>query len=86
MAWLPMFEVMMTTVFLKSTVRPWPVGQTAVVEQLEEHVEDVGVRLLDLVEENHAVGLAAHGLGELAALLVAHVPGRRADIRKEVLK
>jgi peptide deformylase len=37
------------------------------------------VRLLDFVEQDHGVGLAAHGLGELAALVVADVAGRRAD-------
>ena len=58
---------------------PLAVGQPAVVEDLEQHVEDVRVRLLDLVEEHDAVGAAAHGLGELAALLVADVAGRRAD-------
>jgi hypothetical protein len=29
--------------------------------------------LLDLVEEDHAEGLAPHGLGELAALLIADI-------------
>ena len=52
------------------------VGQAAVVEDLEERVEDVGVRLLDLVEEDDAVGAAADGLGEPAALVVADVAGR----------
>ena len=55
------------------------IGETTVLEDLEEDVEHVRVRLLDLVEEDHAVGLAAHDLGELAALLVTHVAGRRAD-------
>ena len=55
------------------------VGQAAVVQDLQQHVEHVGVRLLDLVEEHDAVRPAAHRLGELAALLVAHVAGRRAD-------
>ena len=55
------------------------VGEAAVVEQLEQHVEHVGVRLLDLVEQHHRVGPAAHGLGELAALVVADVAGRGAD-------
>ena len=63
----------MMTVFLKSTVRPWRVGEPPVVEDLQQDVEDVGVGLFDLVEEHHGVGLAAHGLGELAALLVADV-------------
>ena len=55
------------------------VGQPPVVEDLQQHVEDVGVRLLDLVEEHDGVGLAPHRLGELAALLVADVAGRGAD-------
>src|SRR3546814_13901331 len=38
---------------------------------------DVGVRLLDLVEEHDAVGLAPDGLGQHAALAVADIAGRR---------
>ena len=37
------------------------------------------MRLLDLVEQHHRVRLATDRLGELAALLVADVAGRRAD-------
>ena len=55
------------------------VGEAAVVHDLQQDVEDVGVRLFDLVEEDDGVGTAAHGLGELAAFVVAHVAGRRAD-------
>ena len=58
---------------------PLGVGQPAVLQDLQQDVEDVRVRLLDLVEQQHAVRLAAHGLGELAALVVADVAGRRAD-------
>ena len=69
----------MSTVFLKSTVRPLRVGQAAVVEHLQQHVEDVRMSLLDLVEEHDGVGAAADGFGELAAFVVADVAGRRAD-------
>ncbi len=55
------------------------VGHAAVVEHLQEHVEHVGVSLFDLVEQDHAVGLSAHRLGEVPAFLVADVAGRRAD-------
>ena len=55
------------------------VGEPAVVEDLQQHVEHVVVRLLDLVEQHHRVRAPAHGLGELAALVVADVAGRRAD-------
>ena len=55
------------------------VGEPALLEDLQQRVEHVGVGLLDLVEQHHGERLAAHGLGELAALLVADVAGRRAD-------
>ena len=37
------------------------------------------MRLLDLVEQHHRVRVAAHGLGELAALLMSHVARGRTD-------
>ena len=56
-----------------------PVGQPALVEHLQQHVEHVRVRLLDLVEQHHRVRPPAHRLGQLTALVVADVAGRRAD-------
>jgi len=38
------------------------VGEAAVVEYLQQDVEDVRVRLLDFVEQDHLVGPATHGL------------------------
>ncbi len=58
---------------------PLAVGEAPFVEHLQQHVEHVGVRLLDLVEQDHRVGLASHLLGELPALLVADIARRRAD-------
>ena len=55
------------------------VGEASVVEDLQEDVEDVVVGLLDFVEEDDAVGTAAHGFAELPAFLVSDVAGRRAD-------
>ena len=59
------------------------VGQAAVFEHLEEDVEDVGVCLLDFVEEDDGVGFAADGLGELSGLVVTHIsrrcPNKAAD-------
>src|SRR4051794_32790102 len=55
------------------------VRQPPVLQDLQEDVEDVRVGLLDLVEEQHAVRLAAHRLRQLAALVVADVARRRAD-------
>src|SRR3954463_12229633 len=55
------------------------VRQPPVLQDLQEDVEDVRVGLLDLVEQQHGVRLAAPGLGQLAALVVADVARRRAD-------
>ena len=55
------------------------VGQPAVVEHLKQDVEHVGMSLLNLVEQHHAVWLAPYGLGELASLVVAHVARRCSD-------
>ena len=54
MSRVPRLVVMMMTVFLKSTTRPWRVGEPTVLEDLQQRVEDVRVRLLDLVEEHDA--------------------------------
>ena len=45
-----------------------PVGEPAVVEHLEQDVEHVRVRLLDLVQQHDRVGPPPDGLGELARL------------------
>ena len=55
------------------------VGQATVLEDLQERVEDVRVGFLHLVEQHDRERLAAHLLGELAALLVPDVTGRRAE-------
>ena len=58
---------------------PRGVGERAVVHDLEQDVEDIGVSLPQLVEEHHGVGVPPHPLGELSSLLVADIPGRRTD-------
>jgi hypothetical protein len=55
------------------------VGEHALVHELQEQVVDLLVRLLELVEQDHAGPLLLDGLGELAALVVPDVAGRRAD-------
>ncbi len=55
------------------------IGEAPIVEDLEQRVEDVRVCLLDLVEENDTVWASPHRFGQIAALVVADVAGRRAD-------
>src|ERR1039458_7007562 len=50
----------------------------ALVEDLVEQLEDVGVSLFDFVEEHYGIRTAADGFGENAALAIADVAGRRA--------
>src|SRR6266852_1666885 len=61
------------------------VREAALVEDLQQDVEDLGVRLLDLVEQDHAVRLATDGLRELSALFVADVARRRSDQARHVV-
>ena len=61
------------------------VGQPAFLHDLEQHVVDVGVGLLDLVEQDDRIGPAADLLGELAAFLVADVARRSADQPRDVV-
>src|SRR5919112_755971 len=55
------------------------IREATVIEDLQERVEDVGVGLLDLVEEDDRVRTTPHLLGELPTLVVADVAGGRTD-------
>jgi hypothetical protein len=55
------------------------IGQPPVVEDLQQGVPYLRVRLLDLVEEYHAVRSPAHSFGQLPAFLVTHVSRRGAE-------
>ena len=63
----------------KSTVRPWPSVNRPSSRTGQQHVEHVRVGLLDLVEQDHRVRPPSHRLGQLTALVVADVAGRRTD-------
>ena len=69
----------MTTVFLKSTVRPWPSVSRPSSSTWSRTLKTSGCAFSISSKQDHAVRPAAHRLGELAALLVADVAGRRAD-------
>ena len=59
--------------------RPLPIRESAVLQHLQEHMENIGVRLLYLVKEDNGKRLLAYGIRELAALLVADIARRRTD-------
>src|SRR3546814_11427353 len=46
------------------------IGQAAIVEHLQQDVEDFRMRLLDLVEQDHRVRSAPPGFGQVAAFVL----------------
>ena len=44
----------MIIVFLKSTVRPWRIGDSAVVQHLQQYIEHIGMGLLYLIKQDDA--------------------------------
>src|SRR5689334_4650051 len=55
------------------------VGQPALVQDLEQHVEHIRMRLLDLIEQHHRVRPPPDRLGQLATFLVPDIAGRGPD-------
>ena len=55
------------------------VGYPAVVKDLEQDIQNVGMRLFYLVKQDDRIRLAADLLGELACLVVADIARRRTD-------
>jgi hypothetical protein len=72
-------RVMMITVLRKSTVLALAVGEASVVEQLQRHIETSACAFSISSRRRTVYGLRQHGLGQLPALLVADVAGRRAN-------
>ena len=58
---------------------PLTIGHAPIIQNLQQNVEHVGMRLLNLIEQDHGIRLPAHRFGEVTALLIAHVAGRRTD-------
>ena len=46
---------------------------------MQQHIENIRMRLFDFVEQDHAVRFAAHRFRQIAAFIVADVAGRRTD-------
>ena len=55
------------------------IGQAAIIENLQEDVEDVRMGLFDFVEEDDAVRTTADGFSELAPFIIADISRRSPD-------
>ena len=69
----------MMMVFLKSTVRPWESVMRPSSSTCSRMLNTSGCAFSTSSNSTTEYGLAAHSLGQLAALLVAHISRRRAD-------
>ena len=76
---VPRFEVMIRIVFLKSTARPWESVRRPSSRICSSVLKTSGWAFSTSSKSTTREGLAAHGLGELAALVVADVARGRAD-------
>src|SRR5579883_1863883 len=56
---------------------PLAVCEPPVIQQLQQDIEDIRVRFLDLIEQDHAVRAAADRFGQLSGLFVADIARRR---------
>ena len=55
------------------------ISQTTIIQQLQQDVEDIRVRLFDFVEENHAVRPTTYRFRQLTAFVIADVAWRRTN-------
>jgi hypothetical protein len=49
------------------------------IHDLQEHVEQIGMGLLDFVEQEHTMRMLVDAVSEQPALVKADIAGRRAD-------
>ena len=75
----PAFVVMINDDVAEIDLLAVVVGQLAVVHDLQQDVEQIRMRLLDLVEQQHAMRMLVDAIGQQAALVEADIAGRRAD-------
>jgi hypothetical protein len=55
------------------------IGELPIVHHLQQDVEQVGMRFLDLVEQQHAVRLLVDRVGQQTTLVVADIARGGAD-------
>ena len=64
---------------LEDDLPAFAVGEASLVEHLIEQVQDLGIGLLDLVQQDHRVWPLPDRFGQNAAFAVAHVTRGRPD-------
>ena len=59
-----------------STLR---IGYNTIIQNLQQGLEHLGVCLLNLVQQDHGIGLPSYGLRQLSSPVVPDIPGRGAE-------
>ena len=60
------------------------VSEISFIQHLQQHIEYVRMRFLDLIKQHNGVGVPPHLLGQLSALIVPDIAGRRADHLRDI--
>ena len=55
------------------------IGQDTILQDLEQDIKDIRMGFLNLIKENHRVGLSAHPFGQLTTIVITDITGRRPD-------
>ncbi len=53
------------------------VGELAVIHHLQQDVEEIAMGFLDFVQQQHAMGVLVHAVGEKTAPMKSDIAGRR---------
>ena len=52
------------------------IGQTPIVQHLQQDVENIRMGFFNFVEQQHAIGFATYGFSQITAFVVAHISRR----------
>ena len=55
------------------------IGQAAIIKDLEEDVEDVGMSFFDFIKKDNRIRMTAHGFRELTPFFIAYISRRRTN-------
>ena len=64
---------------------PQTIGKTPFIQHLQQQIENVGMRLFNLIKQDHLIRLAANSLGQNTALFITNVTGRRANQARDAV-
>ena len=58
---------------------PLSICDPPIIQNLKKHIKNIRMRLLDLVEQNHGIGMLTYSLRQLTALVIPYISRRRSD-------